>query len=193
MPLNFALLLALTLAALPAAADPITQFLTQGLGIVGGQEGSPWDGGIVGGGYFSLYPNITNYSQYTRGNCLDSCGIFYSARFSGGSNDGTATVWVPPVDSWVTMNITDLRGYYYGVISYVDGNFWGQDENDYYSFRGTWSTGSATFQGSDVWDYFFGIQNGSWNVPSTPEPTTIALLGSGLLGLIGYGRKRLRV
>jgi len=33
---------------------------------------------------------------------------------------------------------------------------------------------------------------GEWVPASVPEPSTLVLLGSGLLGLVGYGRKRMR-
>lgn len=35
------------------------------------------------------------------------------------------------------------------------------------------------------------VRYGSISVTPVPEPSTIILLGSGLLGLIGYGRKKL--
>jgi len=52
-----------------------------------------------------------------------------------------------------------------------------------------WSTG-LTFSGGQVPDV--QIVNGTFTVEVIPEPCTMALLGCGLVGLIGYGRKRIR-
>jgi hypothetical protein len=63
-----------------------------------------------------------------------------------------------------------------------------------YNFVGNWSSnhwysvgyGEASFNSSEE---FFGGFTMTTNV--APEPSSLALLGSGVLALIGYGRKRL--
>lgn len=66
-------------------------------------------------------------------------------------------------------------------------------------FSGTWSNGwTSTGRLSEQKSNIPALEDDG-NVsmlvssPSIPEPTSIALLGSGVLSLIGYGRKRLRM
>lgn len=45
----------------------------------------------------------------------------------------------------------------------------------------------------DYYDYRCGaVDGGAWVVASIPEPTTMLLLGSGILGLAGFRRKRFK-
>jgi hypothetical protein len=58
---------------------------------------------------------------------------------------------------------------------------------DYLVFAFTnWNSDS----GSALTGFDFKVNGG--DPPSVPEPSTLLLLGSGLLGLVGYGRKRMR-
>ena len=51
---------------------------------------------------------------------------------------------------------------------------------------------SVTPNGATVSIASFTADDGNGNGASVPEPSTLLLLGSGLLGLVGYGRKRMK-
>jgi len=92
------------------------------------------------------------------------------------------------------LNATGIGGSFYGQM----GDFCIQGCFDWYEygdfvFSGYWSNGwHSAFSAGYTWDFYFATNGGlGITTQTTPEPSSIALLGSGVLGLIGYGRKRL--
>jgi hypothetical protein len=71
------------------------------------------------------------------------------------------------------------------IFSYSGGT--GVAAGDYLAFTYTnWNT----INGSVLTGFSFKVNGG--DPPAVPEPSTLLLLGSGLLGLVGYGRKRMK-
>ncbi len=64
----------------------------------------------------------------------------------------------------------------------------GLEGNGVVQFTGTYST----FSWTNTYEYWYGFTVGTNGASSAvPEPAAMLLLGSGLIGLVGYGRKKL--
>jgi hypothetical protein len=124
-----------------------------------------WQGNIPSG-VISIYATL-QYANYTT-RTLTFTGTFTGGYFSGAYTDVCfENEGGPCFSEWQGVNF----------------------------FSGTWSNGWKSTGGS-FWEEMDSEPNwiGLIGMPiSTPEPTSIALLGSGVLGLIGYWRKRLRM
>lgn len=138
-------------------------------------------------GYIDLNPTETYQSQTTCDQQLEICQTYFWGNLTGGTGAMSVTL---PDNSVITLTAFSIRGGFFGEICNCSDEF---DQSSDYTFVGYWSNGwFSKVSGYDDWDLFY---NGSGTMQitteTTPEPTTLALLGSGLLGLIGYGRKRL--
>ena len=141
-----------------------------------GVAGSGYDYGVVSGNYvaYNRWAQVATVS--------DSVFDFNGAYFTGAWNDG------------LNINIQGLSG---GTVLYnetiqVDhngptwfsANYIGIDQLVFSSYGGT----DVVFGGSGE---HFVMDNFTYNETApVPEPSTILLMGVGLLGLVGYNRKR---
>src|SRR6516162_5166045 len=187
-----------SLAAVPANADHIVSILTNGgYGLYGDNpllgefQGYSNNGSYIYG-YLALHPANWQQTQYTQCDQYFDCVTTYWGNYTGGT--GTVTVYLPNSTAPLTLNATGIGGSFYGQM----GDFCIQGCFDWYEygdfvFSGYWSNGwHSAFSAGYTWDFYFATNGGlGITTQTTPEPSSIALLGSGVLGLIGYGRKHL--
>jgi hypothetical protein len=187
-----------SLAAVPANADHIVRYMTGGFGYdTFGADAGPLVGPFYGNndgvyvyGYWSLSPGGT-YNSVTQCDQFGDCGTLYWGNIIGGTV--TMTAYLPDNTTITLVKAWDIRGFFQGFYGGDCPDCYDANQQSWYSFDGLWSNGwESSFIGSETWDIFFYWDGGfAITTQTTPEPTSIVLLGSGVLGLIGYGRKRL--
>ena len=134
------------------------------------------DGRITGNDFYD-YGYTAAYNAYVP--LLNPGSVYPATGFNGGNTDPTHN---DPADGWWHM----VAGWV-GISETVGSVFWG----------GTF----VVNPGQSLWLYWTdpyildnlgGVTVEVWQTASAPvpEPATMLLLGSGLLGLAGYGRKK---
>ncbi len=99
--------------------------------------------------------------------------VYYATFGYGGFFDMTG-----PDGSTFTGVVTSGFAAVDGLSSQVDVNFFGQ-----------WTTGQYADGGAVLWQHGGGTTTASLYEEIAPEPSSLVLLGTGLLGLLGWGRK----
>jgi hypothetical protein len=185
------------LAAAPVKADTVS-WLTGTFG---------WISEIPFEGYFSTgNPNFPQGLQsanengvYWANECTPDNPQYPDCHFQWSNRLGKTQIYIYDQNG---NQVLSFSGYVTGeaseeVMACDDGDYacYVSGEMDY-TFAGNWSngrwhsvgSGDVSFSSSNL-DVYFGDFTITTNV--APEPSTLALLGSGVVGLIGYGRKRL--
>jgi len=138
--------------------------------------GSGYDNGTVSGDYVAanLWASVATVS--------DSLFDFNGAFFTGAWNDGL-NINIQGLNNGSAIFNTTIQVDHYGP-TWFEANFVGIDQLVFNSYGGTHVvTGGA--------GEHFAMDNFTFNETApVPEPSTILLMGAGLLGLVGYNRKR---
>ena len=132
-------------------------------------------------------------------NVLAGDGGVYDFTTGNGSDDGTFALSWAKAGVLFDSNGVDLSTYNLAndiVLLAITGSDFDSTFNDNYdAFQRPTPTawpngfnGNYTDWGTPV--QFFAQNDGSANLGATPEPSTIILLGVGLLGVAGFGRKK---
>ena len=189
------LLVICCLAAAPVKADTVS-WLTGTFG---------WISEIPFEGYFSTgNPNFPQGFQSVGASvnwvneCTPDNPQYPDCHFHWSNRLGTTQIYIYDQNG---NQVLSFSGYVTGeasetVTACEDGDYacYISGELDY-NFVGSWSSnhwysvgyGGVSFNSSDQ----FFVGGFSMTTTVAPEPSTLALLGSGVVGLIGYGRKRL--
>jgi hypothetical protein len=101
-------------------------------------------------------------------------GVIFQGTFGGD------TSWTHTGTIGVSGNIT------YDLFGYISGTWFTGAKVSGAMTQITVNTGTNGFQGCET------LASGDINIATTPEPGTLVLLGSGLVGLAGLVRKRYR-
>ena len=144
------------------------------------------------GGNVIFVGNMTNFQSTTWCEPNPDCSnwTFMETDYSADLNSGS--VWFGASSYDFQGSITG--GYLYGYMWNYSFGASGEYEHDEFNFAGTWNTGWTAdgffFFDSSVHD----IGQGVFLVytTTTPEPSSIALFGSGILGLVGVLRRKLK-
>jgi hypothetical protein len=132
--------------------------------------------GRVSGDYVAYNGNGTQAYVFVNSNSFD----FIGAYLTGAWNDGLQ-INVSGSSNGVLVGDTTVTASAYSP-TWFQFNYYGIDELVFSSFGGTdvYPAGEGTH---------FVMDNFTFNVTSVPEPSTLLLLGSGLVGLLGFRRK----
>jgi PEP-CTERM motif len=146
--------------------------LIQGsLGSVAFTTGSLMSGNITTGGVFGPGGSFVITSNGTGG--LPD-GVIFQGTFTGN------TTWTPNGTVGVSGTIN------YTLSGAISGTWYNGTKVSGGTAQLTVSTGPNGFQGS------VSLASGNTDISVTPEPGTLGLLGTGLVGLAGVVRKRLK-
>ena len=158
------------------------------------------------GGYLSdIDNNLTDptnpYYQATR--------AFYFAGHNGNSDNNynfkfyepnydNATLIIDPNDQWnhgTSVSWSDIGSWYLLGVDETRPLYSGEGSNPraplYTGLNLIWGDSQANYLGNrEVWDVIVQGTDGTiYQAGPVPEPTTMILLGSGLIGLVGFRRK----
>ena len=141
--------------------------------------GTGYDNGTVSGDYvaFNYYANVATVSN----GLFDFNGAYLTAAWNTGLSIEIVGL-VNGVQAYIQTVIVDTTG-----PTWFDFNFLGVDSLSFSSFGGT--DANSNDNGAGV---HFAMDNFTFNEVSTvPVPAAVWLFGSGLVGLIGFGRRKM--
>lgn len=121
--------------------------------------------------------------------------IIYS---TGGINPPNQSINTTIYSDWLQFNSGDLISFYYSMYAYSVSSAYSSCKTDFMNtlelsgvnILSDMPTDSFSISSNSGYNYNFEVIPESGTQP-VPEPSTMLLLGSGLVGLVGYGRKRL--
>jgi hypothetical protein len=156
-------------------------------GVFYGIGNQNFGGALLPGGSFSIIPLCTNGNPYGGSGGLCGGGFGYDVYESSFTTSGSYT-FIVGTESWLTLTVATAT------LNGAPNGFNAWDENN--------GPATCTFEvgtivpgggiGCDPGGESFTISAGG-PPPSTPEPSSILLLGSGVLGLAGVLRRKLNI
>jgi hypothetical protein len=198
------ILLALLAMALPLAAfaDNSVDFTNSGGTLSGSSEGLSLTGseliavnGLGGGGLITGGLGGVSFSTGTlAGGSLQNGGTFNgggSFTITGNGTNGvpSGTIFTGSFTGPVTWTLVTLADgtHNYTLTGSITGQWYGTGAAVFgATVQLTINTGKGFFNGSTT------ISSGDTNIGSVPEPGTLGLLGTGMVGLAGIVRRKLK-
>jgi hypothetical protein len=143
--------------------------VTGNLGTVAYSTGALTSGSLAAGGTFAAGGSFVITGNGTNG---IPNGVIFNGSFTG------------PV-TWTAIPAAN-GNFYYTLTGAISGTWWNGATVSGVAVQLTVSTGKKPFSGA------INISSGDTNISTVPEPGTLGLMGTGLIGLAGVLRRKLK-